>query len=75
MILYFENICRETRREIGRPETIEEAYKMITTFLKEHDFVSYYSRYWTNPDNRHERKIDVGSHTEFFVLYNENEWE
>lgn len=75
MILYFENICRKTRREIGRPETIEEAYKMITTFLKEHDFVSYYSRHWINPDNRHEKKIDVGSHTEFFVLYNENEWE
>ena len=46
-------------------ETIEEALKEISAFLKRHNYNSYYTRYWTNAD---ETTFDVGSWSEFFKL-------
>lgn len=73
MILYFEN-SRGQRRQVAETATAQEAFVKIQEFLKSHDFVSYYSRYWTNPDNPKERVVDVGSHSEFFYIYNEEGW-
>lgn len=72
LILYFKNCCRNTKREIGRPETEAEVYQMIKAFLKEHDYISYYTRFWYEGK---EKYYDVGSHSEFFVLYNEDGWD
>lgn len=75
MILYFENCCRETRREIGRLETAGDIYPIIKKFLDDHNFTSYYTRTWINESNPKEKIFDVGSHTEFFICYNEEGWE
>ena len=40
--------------------------EVINHFLKEHNFKSYYSRMWISAPGH--LKIDVGSHTEFFVV-------
>ena len=61
--LYFENQFGE-RREIGRANTREEVYKIIDTFLKDHNYKSYYVRTWDENDGTH---YDVGSHSEFFI--------
>ena len=73
MILYFKN-SRGIRREIGQSETEQEIFKIIHDFLKEHNFTSYYTRYWTSSENTNERVYDVGSHTEFFICYNPDGW-
>ena len=69
MKLEFENSYGE-RRIIGNPNDIEEVWKIISDFLKDHNFKSYYSR--INFGNT-EWEIDVGSHTEFFYLSELNE--
>lgn len=40
--------------------------EVINHFLKEHNFKSYYSRMWISAPGHLE--IDVGSHTEFFIV-------
>lgn len=40
--------------------------EVINHFLKEHNFKSYYSRMWISTPGS--LKIDVGSHTEFFIV-------
>lgn len=75
MILYFENHYKGTRREIGRPETVDDIYPIIKEFLDNHNFTSYYTRTWISSINPKEKIYDVGSHTEFFVCYNEEGWE
>lgn len=42
------------------------ANSVINHFLKEHNFKSYYSRMWISAPGH--LKIDVGSHTEFFII-------
>lgn len=64
MYLFFE-ADDGSRRLIGLPETNEEAHQLITDFLNDHNFKSYYRREWKENG---ELYIDVGSHTEFFVL-------
>ena len=44
-------------------------------FLEEHNFTSYYTRFWINPKNPLEKIYDVGSHTEFFICYNPGGWD
>lgn len=73
MILYFQNSFG-IRREIGQPETETEAYSIIHKFLEEHKFKSYYTRSWCREDNPKEKVYDVGSHSEFFICYNEEGW-
>ena len=40
--------------------------EVISYFLKEHNFKSHYSRMWISAPGV--LKIDVGSHTEFFIV-------
>ena len=73
MILYFEN-SRGQRREIGQGKSEQEIFQIINKFLEEHNFTSYYTRFWINPKNPLEKIYDVGSQTEFFICYNPNGW-
>lgn len=64
MILYFEN-SRSERREIGRPKDSDEAFIIINEFCTERNYKIYYTRTW---EENGVKKIDVGSHSEFFIL-------
>ena len=66
MKLYFEN-SRGQRRIIAEPETRDDAWKEIHNFCEERKFKIYYVRTCITPDGAEE--YDVGSHTEFFYLY------
>lgn len=46
----------------------KQAFLRINDFLEKHNFKSYYVRTW---EENGELWIDVGSHTEFFILRNE----
>lgn len=71
MILTFEN-SRGIEREIGQPNTEKEAMQIINKFLDDRNYKSYY----TNINKYDDRLVyDVGSHTEFFILYLEREME
>ena len=62
--LYFQNIKGEEKL-LGSYETVHDVDKAISDFLKEHNYKSYYSRYWNSGDRV---KIDFGSHTQFFLV-------
>lgn len=62
--LYFKN-CQGEERLIAECETVQETHTEIKKFLDEREYVSYYSRSWGNEENI---VIDVGSHSEFFVI-------
>ena len=64
MKLYFEN-SKGTRKLISNPPTVKDMWAEINRFLEKHNFKSYYSRV-----NFCEKEwvIDVGSHTEFFIV-------
>jgi hypothetical protein len=66
MKLYFEN-SRGTRRIIAEPQDENEAWKEIHKFCEDRKFKIYYVREWRTPDGA--TVYDVGSHTEFFYLY------
>lgn len=68
MKLYFEN-SRGERRPIAAPRTEKEAYEIIHAFCEERNFKIYYVRTWKDEDGGN--VYDVGSHTEFFYLYDE----
>lgn len=53
-------------RQIGKTESQEQAYAIISKFLDKHNFKSYYSRTWKTNDKT--TVVDVGSHTEFFQI-------
>lgn len=74
MVLYFENSLGQ-RREIGQGKSEQEIFQIINKFLEEHNFTSYYTRFWINPKNPLEKIYDVGSHTEFFICYNPGGWD
>ena len=67
MKLYFRN-CKQEDRELAIVQTHEEAMKIIYSFLEDHNYKSFYYRKW---EEEGETMIDVGSHTEFFVLKGE----
>lgn len=46
---------------------VTEALKVIKNFLDERNYKSYYTRMWT--DENGARWFDVGSWSEFFVMY------
>ena len=55
-------------REIGTGENKQDVLAIINQFLRDHNFKSYYKRTWKEgPDTW----IDVGSHTEFFIVREE----
>jgi hypothetical protein len=62
--LYFLS-SRGEERLIAECETVQEAHKEIDKFLDEHNFKSYYTRSWSDEEGI---MIDVGSHSEFFVI-------
>lgn len=64
MKLFFQNSKGEERL-IVEPANREEVNKEINKFLDDHSFKSYYTRVW-EADGR--LILDVGSHTEFFIL-------
>lgn len=66
MILSFEN-SQGVQRIIAEINSVEEAHRQIKRFLDDHNFRSYYTRSW-KPQSWH-TVFDVGSHTEFFHLY------
>ena len=70
MKLYFENSYGE-RRIIAEPETEQEASREIYKFCEDRNFKIYYTRIWKNEEGL--KVFDVGSHTEFFYLDEENE--
>ena len=62
--LYFRN-SRGEERLIAECETVQKAHKEIHKFLDSHEYESYYSRSWGDWASV---TIDVGSHSEFFIL-------
>lgn len=66
MTIFFKN-SNGDRRTIGEALSFSDATKIVSDFLKEHNYKSYYQRYWYLEDTR-ELMIDVGSHTEFFII-------
>ena len=69
----FINSQRQAR-EIGQAETLDQVREIITEFLEDHNYVSYYTRMWTIDGVTW---FDVGSHTEFFTWGDregEDEW-
>ena len=65
MRLYFQNKYGKERL-IAKPKTVKECYEKIDKFLEEHNFKSYYTRV---NDGENCIWLDVGSHTEFFLVY------
>ena len=79
MIVYFKNSYGDIK-EIGQTNNefkpwamndicmgteLSEEIDIIMDFLKEHNYKSFYQRFWFDPKiNKY--IIDVGSHTEFF---------
>ena len=47
----------------------EAAFSIMKNFLDDHNYKSYYTRTW---EEGNELWIDVGSHTEFFILTTQN---
>lgn len=64
MLLYFEN-SKGYRTLISNPPNVKDMWKDIDLFLENHNYKYYYTRI-----NFGEKEwiIDVGSHTEFFVV-------
>ena len=60
MTLYFDGYFG--RREIGQPQCNRDVYAIITKFLEDRKYQSYYTRTWVNPNNPKEKWFDVGSH-------------
>lgn len=71
--VYFENRLGE-RKEIGLASGIKEALDIIDSFLVEHNYkTEYYIRLFVD-DSRGEWVIDVESHTEFFYVSDQVEY-
>ena len=65
--VFFRNSAGR-EREVGSAADKKEVLAIIDQFLYEHNFKSYYKRTWKEgPDTW----IDVGSHTEFFIVREE----
>lgn len=69
MKLYFEN-SQGRRRLLGVCETEKDAVRHICRFCDEHNFIIHYMRF---VDSTNFRWYDVGSHSEFFYLYYEED--
>lgn len=65
-LIFKDSYDRERLINVVKDES--EAIQSIATFLKEHNYTSYYTRIWRQDDHL---VYDVGSHTEFFYLYDD----
>lgn len=63
--LYFQNHFGQ-KKFIESVDSLEGAFKEIENFLKKRNYKSHYSRYWIEENGN--IKIDVGSHSEFFII-------
>lgn len=63
--LYFRRSNGEDKF-LANCKDMSEVNKVIKNFLDEHNYKSYYSRMWISAPGH--LKIDVGSHTEFFIV-------
>ena len=52
------------KRLLAENVSYDEAWLVMSTFMKQHNFKSYYTRRWGVKDGM---MFDVGSHTEFFL--------
>lgn len=57
----------DQKRVLGEATNKKDAWKIIKDFLDEHNFKSYYTRVEPHVDE-HYVWLDVGSHTEFFLV-------
>ena len=64
MKLYFKH-SDGTTTLLSEYETFKESFAAINQFLSDHNYRSYYTRVSGSDD---EIWIDVGSHTEFFII-------
>lgn len=71
-LVSFENSFEE-RRLLGKATTWDEVNIIIQDFLIEHNYKSYYSRWWKEGEDLW--FCDVGSHSEFFVVLECNDKE
>ena len=68
--LYFERSNRHLL-PLGEVTDLSAAYTRINEFLEEQNYKSYYTRMWTEESGI--TYFDVGSHSEFFIMYPESE--
>ena len=68
--LYFERSNRHLL-PLGEVTDLSAAYARIYEFVKEHNYKTYYTRMWTEESGI--TYFDVGSHSEFFIMYPEGE--
>ena len=59
----------EHRRKVKEVSTLQEGYQAIYEFLNKYHYKVLYMRMW---QEENEIWIDVGSHTEFFIIECEN---
>ena len=64
MKLYFKDV-QGKERLIAECETVSDLHKEINKFLYKCEYVSHYMRSW---GDENEIVVDVGSHSEFFVI-------
>ena len=64
MTVFFTN--NKDKKQIGIGKDIEECHEIITAFLNEKNYKSYYWRIAKYPDHEW---IDVGSYTKFFEIW------
>lgn len=67
MKVYFEN-SKKKEIFIGDADDDRQAMKIIKNFCSERGFEIYYTRMWIDGDNENRTHVDVGSHTEFFII-------
>ena len=68
----FENRYEEIT-PLARVPTLQDAWEVIENHLNKINFKVYYYRTWNVTPTR--RKVDYGSHSEFFLLENDISWE
>lgn len=67
MKVYFRNSMGKELL-IGEAYDDEGAYNIVKKFCDDRNFKIYYARRWVDKDNTNRRWMDVGSHTEFFIV-------
>lgn len=68
--LYFKRSNRHLL-PLGEVTDLSAAFARISEFLEEHNYKSDYTHMWTEESGI--TYFDVGSHSEFFIMYPEGE--
>lgn len=67
MKVYFRNSMGK-EIFIGEAEDGKAADKIIKRFCDDRNFKIYYTRQWLDENDKNRTWVDVGSHTEFFII-------